>query len=287
MTEAVWQTFVKGYSENEVENSVLLSKYPTVPANLAGTDDGILRNVETARELISLGLKLRNEKQIKVRQPLPTMYVSATETNHAAIGAFGAVILSEMNVGEIKELEDTSALESNYLTVNFKVAGRVLKAQANPVKAYLASLDDETQQTLADKVSKGEAISIESLGLSDIPADVFTVESKSKGSIAVHKDADGFVALDCEISEELMRAGICRDIVRQCQVFRKNAGFDVSDRIYVQFVTDAELLASVIDEKKEQLASDLLATFAEVKEPEFTGEIDLDGAKLTVLLRRV
>ena len=192
-----------------------------------------------------------------------------------------------MNVGEIKELEDTSALESNYLTVNFKVAGRVLKAQANPVKAYLASLDDETQQTLADKVSKGEAISIESLGLSDIPADVFTVESKSKGSIAVHKDADGFVALDCEISEELMRAGICRDIVRQCQVFRKNAGFDVSDRIYVQFVTDAELLASVIDEKKEQLASDLLATFAEVKEPEFTGEIDLDGAKLTVLLRRV
>lgn len=287
MTEEIWQTFVKGYSANAVAESVLLSKYPTVPSNLAGEDDGILQNVETARDLISLGLKLRNEKQIKVRQPLPAMYVSATEENRAAVKAFGSVILSEMNVGEIKELSDTSALESTYLTVNFKVAGRVLKAQANPVKAYLASLDDETQQALADKVSKGEPIAIESLGLSDIPADVFTVESKSKGNIAVHKDADGFVALDCEISEELMRAGLYRDIVRQCQVFRKNAGFDVSDRIYAQFVTESALLSSVIDEKKEQLASDLLATIGTVSAPEFTGEIDLDGAKLTVLLRRV
>ena len=123
--------------------------------------------------------------------------------------------------------------------------------------------------------------------ITDIPADVFTVNSKSKGSIAVYKDANGFVALNCEISEDLMRAGLCRDIVRQCQVFRKNAGFDVSDRIYVQFVTDAELVQSVLDEKKEQIASDLLATFTEVAEPEYTGEIDLDGAAVKVLLRRV
>ena len=215
------------------------------------------------------------------------MYVSKNDANHAAINAFGSVILSEMNVGEIKELADTSALESNFLTVNFKVAGRVLKAQANPVKAYLADLDDETQQALSAKVAAGEPISIDALGIADIPADVFTVNSKSKGNIAVFKDQDGFVALDCEISEELMRAGLCRDVVRQCQVFRKNAGFDVSDRIYLQFITDSELVSSVLAEKKEQLASDLLATFAEVAEPEFTGEIDLDGASVKVLLRRV
>ena len=155
------------------------------------------------------------------------------------------------------------------------------------MKAYLAELDDETQQALSDKVSRGEAISIESLGLSDIPADVFTVNSKSKGSIAVHKDQNGFVALDCEISEELMRAGLCRDIVRQCQVFRKNAGFDVSDRITIAFETEAELILSVLAEKQEAIAKDLLATFAPVDAPEFTGEIDLDGMNVKVLLRRV
>ena len=287
MTEAVWQSFVKGYAKNDVEASVLLSKYPTVPAALDREDDGILQNVETARDLISVGLKLRNEKQIKVRQPLPAMYVSATEANRASIEAFLRVILSEMNVGEVKLLDDTASLESNFLTVNFKVAGRVLKAQANPVKAYLAELDDETQQTLSDKVSRGEAISIESLGLSDIPAEVFTVNSKSKGSIAVHKDQSGFVALDCEISEELMRAGLCRDIVRQCQVFRKNAGFDVSDRITIAFETEAELVLSVLAEKQDAIAKDLLATFAPVDAPEFTGEIDLDGMTVKVLLRRV
>jgi isoleucyl-tRNA synthetase len=215
------------------------------------------------------------------------MYVSATEENRKAIEAFGSVILSEMNVGEVKELSDTSSLESNFLTVNFKVAGRVLRAQANPVKAYLAELDDAAQQALSAKVMAGEPISIESLGVTDIPAEVFTVNSKSKGSIAVHKDASGFVALDCEISEELMRAGLCRDIVRQCQVFRKNAGFDVSDRIYVQFVTESDLVKSVLTEKQEQLSADLLATFAQVDAPEFTGEIDLDGAQVKVLLKRV
>ncbi len=283
MAEITWQRFIKRYSDEDAV-SVFLTDYPTVPADWDISDDRILSDVEKAREIISLGLKLRNEKQIKIRQPLPTLYVAAGEANHSAIETFGSVILSEMNVGEVCELADTSALESNFLTVNFKVAGRVLKNRANDVKAYLADLDADTQQTLSDAVKRGEAIRV--LDLADVQADVFTVNARAKDSIAIYKAGDEFVALDTTISEELARAGILRDIVRQCQVFRKSAGFDVSDRIYIRFTTDSELVGSILAEKQEQLSHDLLASFEAPTAVEFTGTIDLDGAIVTVELQR-
>ena len=283
MAEITWQRFIKRYSDEDAV-SVFLTDYPTVPADWDISDDRILSDVEKAREIISLGLKLRNEKQIKIRQPLPTLYVAAGEANHSAIETFGSVILSELNVGEVCELADTSALESNFLTVNFKVAGRVLKNRANDVKAYLADLDADTQQTLSDAVKRGEAIRV--LDLADVQADVFTVNARAKDSIAIYKAGDEFVALDTTISEELARAGILRDIVRQCQVFRKSAGFDVSDRIYIRFTTDSELVGSILAEKQEQLSHDLLASFEAPTAVEFTGTIDLDGAIVTVELQR-
>ena len=283
ITETTWQNFVKRYSD-EASVSVFLTEWPTVRADLDVTDEAILANVEKARDIISLGLKLRNEKQIKIRQPLPALYVSANEANHAAIEAFGSIIASELNMVEIKELENTDSLESNFLTVNFKVAGRVLKNRANDVKAYLAELGADEQQALSDAVKAGKAISV--LDIADIEPDVFTVNAKSADNVAIYKNNDEFVAIDTTISEELQRAGILRDIVRQCQVFRKEAGFDVSDKIFIGFETESELMNSIIAEKEAQLTHDLLATVEAPAEPEFTGVIDLDGVKITVTLRR-
>ena len=282
ITETTWQSFIKRYSD-ESALSVFLSDYPSVTPAFDIKDDQILADVEQARELISLGLKLRNEKQIKVRQPLSTMFVAANEANHNAIASFGSVIMSEMNVGELKELADTSALESNFLTVNFKVAGRVLKNRANDVKAALAKMDDETQQKLADAVKAGQNITVLDL---DIEPDVFTVNAKPRDHIAIWSANDSFVAIDTVISEELQRAGILRDIIRQCQVFRKSAGFDVSDRIVIRFTTDSDLVKSILAEKQEQLSRDLLATFADPARVDYTGNIDLDGVAITVELQK-
>jgi isoleucyl-tRNA synthetase len=284
MAEFTWQKFIKRYSAED-SVSVFLTEYPAVEERLDITDDRILADVEKARDMISLGLKLRNEKQIKIRQPLSTMYVSANEGNHNAIETFGAVIMSEMNIGEVKELEDTSALESNFLTVNFKVAGRVLKNRANEVKAFLAELGAERQQELSNAVKAGQNVSLPELEL-EVEPDVFTLNSKALDNIAIYSNNGEFVALDTTISEELARAGLLRDIVRQCQVFRKEAGFDVSDRIYIAFETESELIKSIIAEKQTQLEGDLLATFETPANVEFTGTIDLDGATVTVLLQR-
>ena len=284
ITETTWQRFVKRYS-NENALSVFLSDYPTVPAHLDITDEKILSDVEKARDMISLGLKLRNEKQIKIRQPLATMYVSATEANRSAIETFGSIIKSEMNVGEIAELSDPSSLESNFLTVNFKVAGRVLKNRANEVKAYLAELDEKTQQDLSNTVKAGENVKLDALGL-EVEPEVFTLNSKPLDNVAIYVNNGEFIAINTTISEELQRAGILRDIVRQCQVFRKAAGFDVSDRISIFFTTDSELVRSIIEEKEAQLTHDLLATIEKPSSVEYTDKIDLDGVEITVELQR-
>ncbi len=284
ITEAVWQRFIKRYSDEDAL-SVFLSDYPTIPEHLNISDDRILADVEKARDMISLGLKLRNEKQIKIRQPLSTMYVSATEANHSAIESFGPVIMSEMNVTSLCELADASSLESNFLTVNFKVAGRVLKNRANEVKAYLSELDAATQQALANTAKSGENVKLEALGL-EVEPDVFTLNSKPLDNVAIYVNNGEFIALDTTISEELQRAGILRDIVRQCQVFRKDAGFDVSDRINIEFTSDSELIKSIIEEKQAQLEHDLLATFKTPENAEYTGTIDLDGTIITVSIER-
>ena len=284
ITETTWQRFVKRYS-NENALSVFLSDYPTVPAHLDITDEKILSDVEKARDMISLGLKLRNEKQIKIRQPLATMYVSATEANRSAIATFGSIIKSEMNVGEIAELSDSSSLESNFLTVNFKVAGRVLKNRANEVKAYLAELDEKTQQDLSNTVKAGENVKLDALGL-EVEPEVFTLNSKPLDNVAIYVNNGEFIAINTTISEELQRAGILRDIVRQCQVFRKAAGFDVSDRISIFFTTDSALVRSIIEEKEAQLTHDLLATIEKPSSVEYTDKIDLDGVEITVELQR-
>ena len=141
-------------------------------------------------------------------------------------------------------------------------------------------------QALSDEVKAGHALSFDTLGLSDIEPDVFTVNSVAKDSVAIYKNNDEFVALDTTISEELQRAGILRDIVRQCQVFRKSAGFDVSDRIYISFTTDSDYIAGIIDEKQATLTHDLLAEFKKPESVEYTGTIDLDGVTVTVELQR-
>ena len=166
-----------------------------------------------------------------------------------------------------------------------KVAGRVLKNRANEVKAYLAELDAKTQQELANAVKAGENVKLDALGL-EVEPDVFTLNSKPLDNVAIYSNNGEFVALDTTISDELARAGILRDIVRQCQVFRKEAGFDVSDRLNVAFVTDSELINSIIDEKRAQLEHDLLASFETPEPADYTGEIELDGIIIKVLLQK-
>ena len=108
------------------------------------------------------------------------------------------------------------------------------------------------------------------------------VELMKKHKISLIAIGNGTASKESEI----FIAGLLRDIIRQCQVFRKEAGFEVSDKIFVEFITDSAPAASVITDSREQLCHDLLAEITAVDAPDYTGNIDLDAVKITVKVKK-
>ena len=185
MTEHVWQEVVRRYS-NESAESVHLSTWPKV---LAGVDvnDSVLTQVQEVRDIISLALKLRNEKQVRIRQPLQTLYVCGKEGKIALAPELENVLASEVNVKELAFLEDTSALEDAYAVLDFKKAGAVLKADVNHVKNLLAGLSAEDMHAVAAAVQAGGEVRVPGYDAA-LSAEIFALKHAPKAHLAVAED---------------------------------------------------------------------------------------------------
>ena len=99
-------------------------------------------------------------------------------------------------------------------------------------------------------------------------------------------DGTNFVILDVNITEELKNEGILRDIIRQCQLFRKEAGFNVEDRINIKFESDNTELLNMLNNNKDIISSELLAKFDEIVSYEFSKDI-VDDYTLNVKMNRI
>ena len=88
------------------------------------------------------------------------------------------------------------------------------------------------------------------------------------------------------ITKELKDEGILRDIIRQCQVYRKEAGFNVEDRITINFESNNEEILNILSKNEKLISSELLATVGESSKYEFTDTIK-DGYELTVHMNRI
>lgn len=177
-------------------------------------------------------MRLRNEQQLKVRQPLSTLYVCCDSETANKIGVFEKIILDELNIKNIKYIDDVNVLEDKYLTVNFKVAGAVLKQNVNKMKQTLGSLSKDDMTKLVSAVEQGDEVSVP--GWDDkFAADIFSVQTKTKEGIvsAELQNDKGVVALDTVLTDELIKEGLVRDTVRQCQLIRKEAGYEVEQRV--------------------------------------------------------
>lgn len=125
-------------------------------------------------------MRLRNEQQLKVRQPLSTLYVCCDSETANKIGVFEKIILDELNIKNIKYIDDVNVLEDKYLTVNFKVAGAVLKQNVNKMKQTLETLSKDDMTKLVSAVEQGDEVYVP--GWDDkFAADIFSVQTKLKG----------------------------------------------------------------------------------------------------------
>ena len=252
MTESIWQNLVRRVLPTS-ELSVHLSDWPTVIEGFE--NDGIIEKTAFARDIIATAMRLRNEHQLKVRQPLSKLFVCSD----ADIKVFEKNILDELNIKAIEYIDDVSVLNDSYLTVNFKVAGAVLKQNVNKMKQALEAADAEKMAEYTAKAQSGEAVLVEGFDEAYDPS-IFNIMSKTKAGIVSAECGEGTViALDVVLTDELIKEGTVRDIIRQCQLIRKEAGYEVEQRVVMALSSADEFTVGCIKDNLSHMASELLA----------------------------
>ena len=256
MTEYIWQKLVK-VCDPECAESVHLSDWPTIIEGFE--DDGIIEETALAREVIAVAMRLRNEQQIKVRQPLNKLFVCCEKDKADKIKTFEKNILDELNIRNVEYISDANLLEDKFVGVNFKVAGAVLKQNVNTMKQTLETLSDADMKDVTNAVLAGGEVSVPGWD-EKFDASVFAVNSKTKqGIVSAEFGENSVLALDVVLTDELLKDGAVRDIIRQCQLLRKEAGYQVEQHITASINTADEFVLSALNEKKDYIASELLA----------------------------
>ncbi len=208
------------------ETSVHLSTWPKVQKQWLNTD--LNDEVDLVRTVVTLGLSARAKSKIKVRQPLGLLEVIVPHEKQAVILSYREIILEELNVKELKLLEESGDVAQKVLKpVGAKIGPRFGKdAQKifNAAKENKYVENSDGTYTLTDPVT----------GFSDtLSKDEVEIAYLGKEGFDVESDKGIVVALDTHVTEELKQEGVARDIVRTIQVMRKEANYNVSDRITV------------------------------------------------------
>ena len=280
VAEELWRNLAAG--RDGAPESVHLSDYPEPDPRAA--DAALDDAMQAARDIVELGRRVRADAKVRVRQPLLEAVVHYAG-DHDALRPLLPVVAEELNVKEVLFAESTEQLGRWRAKPSFKTLGPRLGSRVKDVAEAL-SRDDGS---LASRLARGETVAIglagESVDLS--PADVDLVQETVEGW-GVAAEGGLTVALELELTDELRREGLARELVRLVQDARKAAGLDVADRIALGVDATGEL-AQALAAHRDYVAGETLSTsFAEaaLKGAAFRQEAEVEGSAVTITLRR-
>lgn len=266
LTDYIWQSCVREIDPN-AEISVHLSDYPK-EIDMPGNAE-LLSQTEVARSIIATAQRMRNEAQIKVKQPLKTLYLVLNEKDKKDCQPLVNIIKEELNIKNLVFADDENAFNDVYFTVNFRVAGAKLKGEAQKLKTLVDGLDQNGYNDF-DKMFAANSITIGQF--ENLESALFDKHFRPKQNFVVTKEFNKTLALDTSLSDELLQEGLVRELIRQMQVMRKDAGFAVEQRIVVAISTDDEAAKTAIELFSEKIAQDVLANAIEEDIAEATAE---------------
>ncbi len=281
LSEHIWQNLVRGTEKNAPE-SVMLSDFPQ-PVDVKSS--GIVEKATLARDIIANALRLRNENQLKIKQPLRTMYILSTDAVDSAVEAFEDVIKDELNIKNIEFEHSTEKFNIPSLTVNFKTAGAVLKGNVQQLKEYVTTLNDEKMKDLVTMFYQN-SIDIEPFGKLD--KSLFNLVLKPKKEYVIASlGADTTLVLDTTLDEDLMLEGAYRELVRTAQVLRKEADFNIEDRIEMDIVSTSDYIRKVVEKYASKIKQEALVTTlnGNIPAPDYAKEVEVVGEKVILKLK--
>lgn len=280
LTEYIWQNGVRAVEPNEAE-SIMLAGF----ASKIDCSDfsSVSKDVELSRQIITLAQRLRNENQIKIKQPLKTMYVVGSVDVKNATERLNDIITSELNIKSVLFETDNSKFNDEYLGVDFKKAGAILKGEVQKLKSTLSEINETDMKKAVEGYKSGSVNVGTFVGLS---SEIFTLQSKPKSEFVIIADNGITVVLDTTIDENLMLEGLFREVVRSAQMLRKEANFRIEQRILIDITSQSSEINKMLGMFRTKLMEDVLAKdFTAIATPDIEKTIEISGEKVNFKLK--
>ncbi len=278
MTEEIYQNLVKSVDQ-EAPESIHLCDFPAVDESLC--DKELEENMDAVLKIVVLGRACRNSASIKNRQPIGQMYVKAPSELPEF---YQDIIREELNVKAIEFTDDVS----NFTTYNFKpqlkTVGPKYGKLLNGIRKHLTELDGNKAKAELD--SKGMLeFTVDGMPVELSEEDLLIEMVKQEGFVT-EADSEFTVVLDTNLTEELLEEGFVREIISKVQSMRKEAGFEVMDKITI-FYEANEKVNELISKNESTVMNDVLATgIVSGEAAGFTKEWNINGEKVTLGVKK-
>jgi len=286
LAEHVYQNLVRTV-DKDAPTSVHMSAWPVI--NEDYDDQSLLKDIGVVQKVVGLARAARGQSGVRTRQPLSRLLIRAPDDAAAkALEDHKEQILEELNVKSIEFIARDEGLVNYRIKPNLPRLGKE-RGMGRELPDIRRELEKEDGAEVAGKFARGEdiVISIPSGKLTLTGQDVI-VETSSAEGYACGADAGYLTALDTTLTEELIREGIARELIRTVQESRKQAGLEVSDRI-VLGVSGSAAVETALQEYKNYLMSETLATEWQVsqKDPLFLEKRTLDQEEWTIEITKI
>ena len=283
VTEEMYQNLVRNIHPDSYE-SVHHTNYPQTDEKVI--DEQLIEQMALARRIASLGLSARSSANIKVRQPLSKVFVYVSEGKAELNDELIAIVSDELNVKAFEFVDNAKQLVNYKILPNNKLLGPRFGSMFPKVRTALNTLDP---LNTAQKVEGGENTSLEiddeTITLS--PEEIL-VETQPIEGLAIAADKMVTVAIDVVITPELQSEGLAREIVRRIQAMRKNADFNIEDRIKTYYKADEDI-TNVFTSWSEYIKAETLTTDLRNEDPPengYTEEQKINGKKVIIGITR-
>ena len=250
MTEDMYQNLVRSVDKDAPE-SIHLCDFPTV--NEAWIDKDLEADMKELLEIVVLGRACRNTANIKNRQPIGTMYVKAEKK----MGKFYTdIIADELNVKEVKFADDVESFISYSFKPQLRTVGPKYGKLLGGIKQALTDIDG----TAAMKELKSNGVLKLDINGNDVELteeDLLIETAQTEGYVS-ESDGETSVVLDTNLTPELIEEGFVREIISKIQTMRKEAGFEVMDKIKV-YAHGNDKIQEVMKAHEDEIKSEVLA----------------------------
>ncbi|MDR1454515.1 MAG: isoleucine--tRNA ligase [Tannerella sp.] len=249
-------------SGRESAESVHLASFPTCRAE--AVDSLLEERMQLAQTISSMALALRRKVGIKVRQPLQTVMIPATDAHRKEdIEAVKKLILNEVNVKSLQFVEDTGDVLVKKIKPDFKKLGPRYGKIMKPLAEAIRSM---SRQEIATFEKNGEFSFLVDGQQAVVRLEDVEIISEDIPGWLVANDGTLTIALDITVTGELSREGLARELVNRIQHLRKSSGFEITDkiRVFIRPSSGADAMNAALESHREYIAGQVLAVSVEV-----------------------